>query len=129
MAWYQTNANGAGTFSQFYINAANDAFAAAGGGSFNNPNYTYAIYIDAESACGQCGGCGGSGVLVVTSNDLKGLVGQPSIRFCPTDPAPYQFPPCRWVGGLGHELGHAFGLPHPPGCDQDQPTCDYNALM
>ena len=128
VAWYQTNPNGA-KFSQFYFNAAQDAFAAAGGGSFNNPNYVYAIYIDAESACGQCGGCGGSGVLVVTSNDLKGLVGQPSVRFCPTDPAPQQFPPCRWVGGLGHELGHAFGLPHPPGCDQGLSTCDYAALM
>jgi hypothetical protein len=128
VAWYQTNPNG-GTFAQFYFNAAQDAFAAIGGGSFNNPNYVYAIYIDAESACGQCGGCGGSGVLVVTSNDLKGLVGQPSIRFCPTDPAPIQYPPCRFVGGLGHELGHAFGLPHPPGCDQSQATCDYNALM
>jgi hypothetical protein len=30
---------------------------------------------------------------------------------------------------LGHELGHAFGLPHPPGCDQNQSTCDYNDLM
>lgn len=128
VAWYQTNPNGA-TFSQFFFNAAQDAFAAAGGGGFSDPNYVYAIYIDAESDCGQCGGCGGSGVLVVGSNDLKGLVGLPSIRYCPTDPAPVQYPPCRWVGGLGHELGHAFGLPHPPGCDQGLSTCDYNALM
>jgi hypothetical protein len=30
---------------------------------------------------------------------------------------------------LGHELGHALGLPHPPGCDQGLPSCDSNALM
>ena len=29
------------------------------------------------------------------------------------------------IGGLGHELGHALGLPHPPGCDPWDPmTCD-----
>ena len=33
------------------------------------------------------------------------------------------------LGGLAHELGHAFGLPHPPGCDEELPTCDYAALM
>ena len=27
-----------------------------------------------------------------------------------------------------HELGHAYGLPHPPGCDQSLPKCDSNAL-
>jgi hypothetical protein len=35
----------------------------------------------------------------------------------------------RWVGGTGHELGHALGLPHPPGCDEGLPTCDRGALM
>ena len=35
----------------------------------------------------------------------------------------------RWVGGTGHELGHAFGLPHPPGCDEGLPACDRGALM
>jgi len=127
-AWYRDNPNG-GTFAQFYFNAAQDAFAALGGGGYNDPNYVYAIYIDDESACGQCGGCGGSGVLVVGSNDLRGLVGQPSIRYCATDPEPVQYSPCRWVGGLGHELGHAFGLPHPPGCDNGLSTCDFNDLM
>ena len=36
----------------------------------------------------------------------------------------------RWIGGLGHEMGHILGtLPHPPGCDENLPTCDRGALM
>ena len=32
-------------------------------------------------------------------------------------------------GGLGHELGHALGLPHPAGCDAQQASCDAQDLM
>jgi hypothetical protein len=32
---------------------------------------------------------------------------------------PTQKDPQRWIGGLGHELGHAFGLPHPPDTVRD----------
>ena len=124
--WYQTNPNGA-TFVQFYNNTLQDA--AAGVGGFNTSSYIYAVYIDSESTCGQCGGCGGGGALVVGSGDLKGLVGLPTVRSCPTDPAPIQYPPCRYVGGLGHELGHAFGLPHPPNCEQTTSACDAGDIM
>jgi hypothetical protein len=33
--------------------------------------------------------------------------------------------PCPSVGAIAHELGHAFGLPHPPGCDDHpfDPEC------
>jgi hypothetical protein len=57
---------------------------------------------------------------------MDGLVGARYFDDCGIE---YVFPPNRYVGGLGHELGHAFGLSHPPGCDQGLPTCDYNALM
>jgi hypothetical protein len=46
---------------------------------------------------------GTSGVTCLPEDDLLGLVGK----------HPTQKNPARWVGGLGHELGHAFGLPHP----------------
>ena len=34
-----------------------------------------------------------------------------------------------WVRGLAHELGHAFGLPNPPGCDEGLESCDARAMM
>lgn len=36
----------------------------------------------------------------------------------------------RWIGGTGHELGHALGVPHPPGCDEgDYDVCVRAAMM
>lgn len=124
-AWYAENPRPA-LFTQFWENVLADAFPLTGGG-FHDPENIWAYYIDADPACGQCGGCGTSGVLVISANDLRGLTGEPWRPSCPGD-----FDhggPARFIGGLGHELGHAFGLPHPPGCDQGDPQCDHNALM
>ena len=30
---------------------------------------------------------------------------------------------------MAHEIGHAFGLEHPPGCDEGFAHCDTDALM
>jgi hypothetical protein len=124
-AWYAENPRAA-LFTQFWENVLSDAFALTGG-DFNDPQNIWAYYIDADPACGQCGGCGTSGVLVIGANDLRGFTGQPWQPTCPGD-----FDtggPARFIGGLGHELGHAFGLPHPPGCDQGSAECDHAALM
>jgi hypothetical protein len=65
----------------------------------NDPNYIWVIYSDAPDHSGR----GGGGVCIMPENDLIGLIGKstkyPDIK--------------RWYGGLGHEIGHAFGLPHP----------------
>jgi hypothetical protein len=65
----------------------------------SDPNYVWVIYSDAPDHSGR----GGGGVCIMPENDLIGLIGQstkyPDIK--------------RWYGGLGHEIGHAFGLPHP----------------
>ncbi|MBW3671749.1 MAG: hypothetical protein KY432_08780 [Acidobacteria bacterium] len=124
--YYKNNPAG-DRFVQFWNNVLEDAFALTGG-SFNDPLNVWAYYIDADPACGQCGGCGTSGVLLVSANDLRGLAEEPRIAPCP-DEEPDTGPVGRWIGGLGHELGHAFGLPHPPGCDEGAPSCDYSALM
>jgi hypothetical protein len=92
---------------------------------FNDPEDVWVFYIDADPACGQ--GVGGtSGVALLPANDLRGLVGEPNVPPCPGD-SPDTGGVCRWIGGLGHELGHAFGLPHPPGCDQGM--CDEEAYL
>lgn len=125
--WYTTSADAAWAGEwRFWFNAVNDAFALSGG-RFEDPDNFWIIYIDALSTCDQKQGGGLNGVAAMGVNDLRGLVGLPFISLC-NEVIP-DYSPCRYVGGLGHELGHAFGLPHPPGCDDGQTTCDYNALM
>jgi hypothetical protein len=102
----------------FWTSVLGDGFALSGGG-FNDPNNRWIYYVDADPTCGQVTG-GTSGVALLPANDLRGLTGQSNVPPCVGQP-PDLNGPCRWVGGLGHELGHAFGLPHPPGCDQG--TC------
>ena len=127
-AWYATNpdADWAGEW-KFWFNAVNDAFALSGG-RFEDPDNFWVIYVDALSVCPMQQGGGLSGVAAMGANDLRGLVGQPWIPIC-NEVIP-NYSPCRYVGGPGHELGHAFGLPHPGDCDDEHPVaCDYNALM
>lgn len=129
-ASYYANNPRPAIFSQFWDNVLGDAMPLTGG-RFNDPQNIWAYYIDADPICNECGGCGTSGVLVVSANDLRGLAGETD-KF--TDPCnPSAKPPAwgvnRWIGGLGHELGHAFGLPHPPGCDKGEAICDSGALM
>lgn len=65
----------------------------------DDPHYIWVIYSDGPGNKGR----GGSGMTCLPEDDLLGLIGK----------HPTQKDPRRWVGGLGHELGHAFGLPHP----------------
>jgi hypothetical protein len=115
-SFYSTGGNA--TQIGFWNSVLGDGFALSGGG-FNDPNNRWIYYVDADPICNQVTG-GTSGVALLPANDLRGLTGQPNVPPC-TGQQPDLNGPCRWVGGLGHELGHAFGLPHPPGCDQG--TC------
>jgi hypothetical protein len=128
-SYYANNARPA-IFTQFWDNVLGDALPLTGG-RFNDPQNIWAYYIDADPICNECGGCGTSGVLLVSANDLRGLAGETDKFTDPCTPAnkPYPYPPNRWIGGLGHELGHAFGLPHPPGCETGDKSCDSSALM
>jgi len=125
--WYSTNPAGEVSL-WFWNNALADAFALTGG-SFFDPNNTWAFYIDADPDCGQAVGAT-SGVALLPANDLRGLAGETNIPPCFGQP-PDTAGVCRWVGGLGHELGHAFGLPHPPACEDSDPNtvCPSNTLL
>jgi hypothetical protein len=124
-AWYRDNP--AGDFPiWFFSNVLADGFALTGG-QFNDPSNIWVFYIDSDPACGQLVGAA-AGVAVLPANDLRGLAGENNIPPCPGQ-LPDTEGVCRWVGGLGHELGHALGLPHPPGCEAGDPSCPSNALM
>jgi FG-GAP-like repeat len=119
-AWYQNNPN-TSVSSRFWNNVVNDGKALTG--ATDNSTDKWLFYIDADPLCGQLGGAaqvnGPFGVL--PANDLRGLTGQQNIPTCSNEPADNggRF---RWIGGLGHELGHTFGLPHPPGCGGSGPN-------
>jgi hypothetical protein len=63
-----------------------------------DPDHVWLIYIDARGGTGA----GLRGVAILPEHDLLGLTGR----------SPGGTPIRRWVGGSGHELGHAFGLEH-----------------
>jgi len=69
------------------------------GARHGDPDYIWVIYSDGPGNQGR----GGAGVAVLPEDDLLGLIGE----------HPTQKDVKRWIAGLGHELGHAFGLPHP----------------
>jgi len=102
--WYATHPNGPDRKEWFISNVAAEGFRVTGG-SYGSRKVVSIAYIDAEMAEGQHGGAGSAGHAVLHRLDIRGLMGKENT------------PVCRWVGGLGHELGHALGRRHPPECD------------
>lgn len=69
------------------------------GARFLDPTSIWVVYSDSN----EWGGQGGSGFTCMPEEDLYGLIGKNTTNLNIN----------RWVGGAAHELGHAFGLPHP----------------
>lgn len=94
----------------------------------SSKRFTWVLYADVVHACKAPGrlGAGLRGITILPRQDMHGLIGARYFDDCGKE---YKFPVGRYIGGLAHELGHAFGLPHPPGCDQRKPSCDLKALM
>lgn len=107
-SWYRQNEAGSDRKQWFWRNVLDDAFAVTGG-RFHDPVNRWVLYIDSENEPDQAVG-GNAGVALLPRHDLLGLIGQSVFAG--------ELDVCRWVGGLGHELGHAFELPHPPGCEK-----------
>jgi hypothetical protein len=102
--WFYSHPNGANQEDWGFNNTLAEANRLLGA-KFNDPHYIWVIYSDGPGNKGR----GTSGVCCLPEDDLLGLVGQ----------HPTQKKIARWVGGLGHELGHAFGLPHPGDIKKD----------
>ena len=94
-------------------------------------DHVWVVYVDVDEACGEPHelGAGGFGITMMARGDLDGLTNPGTYYYC--DEGPYDGPLGRWIGGAGHELGHAMAdLRHPPGCDEELPSCtDQWALM
>ena len=91
----------------------------------DSSDFVWVIYPDVEESCEEPHelGAGGSGLTILHRGDLEGVTNPGPYFYC--DEGPYDGTLGRWIGGLGHELGHALRLPHPPGCDPwDPATCD-----
>ncbi|MDE2888407.1 MAG: hypothetical protein OXR72_09325 [Gemmatimonadota bacterium] len=94
-----------------------------------NSDSVWVLYVDVDESCEETHelGAGGSGIVMVPAWDLRGLANPGAYYTC--DKGPYKGPIGRWYGGLAHEIAHAVGVPHPPGCDAGLATCDSKALM
>lgn len=127
-AFYGQPEGGGDPYLTFWNKVLDDVLPKTGA-AFNDPNNVWVFLVDAPAGCAQLSGGATSGIAVMSHNDLRGLLGEEALA-CDGSPAPSEsFFPDRWIGGQGHELGHAYGLPHPPGCDDGLATCDQGALM
>lgn len=96
--WFYANPNGDRRDDWGFNNTLAEAKRLLGA-KHNDAKFIWVLYSDGPGDKGR----GGSGVCCLPEDDLLGLVGK----------HPTQKDKLRWIAGLGHEVGHAFGLPHP----------------
>ena len=94
------------------------------------PDDVWVIFADVGTHCDDHYSIGGGtpGLAIVARDALEGLMGT-RLDDSVACGGPWDDTVNRWIGVLGHELGHALTLLHPPGCDDSDPACDTRALM
>lgn len=97
-SWYEKTANDPDEYWWAVYNGREDLLKQVPSinTDWNRSRWKIVFYIDAEGP--QAGGGGGNGWVLLPKHDADGAL------IYPRDTA-------RWVGGMVHELGHAFGLP------------------
>ena len=90
--------------------------------------HVWVVYPDVREPCvGPLElGRATEGLAIFRRGDLEGMVSPGPAWRC--DDGPFAGPWGLWVGALAHELAHAFGLGHPPGCDSGSSGCDSRAM-
>ncbi len=104
--------------------------------SRDGEEHTWLLYADVKEECdkpfpaGRTLGKGAPGLTILHKEDLEGLnaLGAQTVTTVGCN-GTFVETPDRWIGGAGHELGHALWLPHPPGFDDGLPSADGAALM
>ena len=83
--------------------------------------YVWVLYVDVREPCDEPQelGRGGGGITMMPRPDLEGLAKADVHIYCTGGPVEVPPPLGRWIGGTGHELGHALAdLRHPFECDE-----------
>ena len=97
----------------------------------DHPDFVWAVYVDVKESCDEPHELGRGGAGLTIMGDVASGFDPGEFYYC--DEGPYERTLGGVIGGLGHELGHTLGLPHPPGCDPwDPATCDdleFRSLM
>ena len=112
-AWFASNPNGDARDDWGFRNALAETGKLLGA-RISDDRYVWVIYSDGVGDKGRAA----PGFAYLPEDDLLGLMGEH-----PTQPDQ-----SRWVAGLGHELGHALRLRHPPNVERDADAIMYTGI-